>query len=646
MSKDSYDVSAIELESITKLGTKFEILVLSIPEDEVEDKLTFLSKHKGRINRTSYEDFLIAHCVANINQLIAHINNNLSNNPDVMTIREELIGKIIILNPKLDPEGLVLNKNFVVRPKGKRIKSDEVRLVENPHWDENYPVVTSEEQQEEVKQELKDVADEKSKDINDLKFEAQQIWWKRIGQYIKIKKFSETDAENILKKRYFHSTTSFNTFIVSVCVIDFEDLFLLLDNMGIPNRVAPPILMNELYELCKSANPFLTYEKAQELSGEPASEEDHPVQQDEGQRKSFRTATSRAAQAKKKPGKKFKDVPKEDLLNLADNMKIFLVGQDEAVDTLSNAIQRASIGLKDPLRPIGSFLFAGRTGVGKTLATKVLADELIKSRDNLITIDCSEYSADHEYAKLIGAPAGYIGHEQGGHLTNAVAKNPFCVVVFDEVEKASHKVHELMLQILEEGRLTDGRGQMVSFKDAVIIMTSNVGVQEIDCIQKTIGFGDVSKITDEKKDKALNEALKKKFKPEFLNRLDEIIFFKNLTKENYMKIIDIELHKLNENLKNNDTEYKTLNVVFDKEVKDYIYENGIDEKYGARPLKRCIEKSISTPLAKKILSENINPESVIRVTLGDGEVTFLNHLKSEEKSVYLTEEFQVGANGN
>jgi ATP-dependent Clp protease ATP-binding subunit ClpC len=339
----------------------------------------------------------------------------------------------------------------------------------------------------------------------------------------------------------------------------------------------------------------------------------------------------------KKNQKSFKDVPKEVLLKLSDSMKLFLIGQDEAVETLTDAIQRASVGLKDPLRPIGSFMFAGRTGVGKTLATKVLADELIEDKDNLVTIDCSEYSSDHEYAKLIGAPSGYIGHEQGGVLTNAMMKNPFTVVVFDEVEKASHKVHELMLQILEEGRLTDGKGQKVSFKDAIIIMTSNVGAKEIESIGKTIGFGDAAKITEMKKDTALNEALKKKFKPEFLNRIDAVVNFRTLGKEDYMRIIDIELFKLNDNLKHNETDYKGLTLDFNKTVNNFIYKNGINEEFGARPLKRCIEKEISTPLARKILNEDLTIEAIINVAFKRGKVAFNVDKKVEDVPFYLTD---------
>jgi ATP-dependent Clp protease ATP-binding subunit ClpC len=409
----------------------------------------------------------------------------------------------------------------------------------------------------------------------------------------------------------------------------------MLDNMGIPSRVAPPILMYEVYELCKDTNPFLTYENAQGFV-DNLSNEDDEVEDDSPPRRAPNKMSSHARQqsnVKKKAKKKFKDVPKEDLLRLSSAIKTFVIGQDEAIDNVVEAVQRASVGLKDPNKPIGSFLFAGRTGVGKTLTSKVLADELIKDRDNLINIDCSEYSADHEYAKLIGAPSGYVGHEQGGILTNAVLDNPFSVLVFDEVEKASHKVHELMLQILEEGRLTDGKGQKVSFKDCLIIMTSNVGVSEVDEVKKTIGFGDVAKLTNERKTKAISKAIKKKFKPEFLNRIDATVYFNNLKDEDYLKIIDIELFKLNENLKANDTEFKDLTLEFDKKVQAYIFKNGIDAEFGARPLKRCIEKEISTPLATALLKEDIDTKSKVKITVKNDKPTFSfesDFFKSEE----------------
>lgn len=650
MSKDSYNVHPINLKTLDD----FEVLVLQLPEKDLDDKLTYLSREKGKVSRSLYEDFVISNCVANINQLLSYINQNLGNTPDLIKVREELMEAILKHNPLLAPDKLVINKNHVVKVMTtKKPRADEKLLTDNSNWQNSYyeeleslkKSLTDTPDQDDAKKKLKAKANVKTKDITELEYEVQDVWWKRIGQYIKIKKYKEEDAVHILKKRFFHSPTSFNTFIVSVCVVDFEDLFALLDNMGIPSRVAPPILMNELYELCKAANEFLTYENAQELADDSKT----PVR-DVNKKGPYRTTAGNMSEYADKDQQKttFRDLPKEDLLKLGDNMKVFLIGQDEAIDTMADAIQRASVGLKEPNRPIGSFLFAGRTGVGKTLATKVLADELIKGRDNLITIDCSEYSADHEYAKLIGAPSGYIGHDQGGYLTNAVMANPFCVVVFDEVEKASAKVHELMLQILEEGRLTDGKGQKVSFKDAIVVMTSNVGAKEINSISSTIGFGEVNKITDEKKDRALKDALKKKFKPEFLNRIDAIVNFRTLNKDDYMKIIDIELYKLNDNLKHNETDYKNLKIEFDKTVKNFIYEYGINEEFGARPLKRCIEREIATPLAREILNmDDIDCDhTTITVKAYRGKIKFDFECTVEEKPFYLDEEGEENTNGN
>lgn len=652
MSKDSYEVHSVMLKTLDD----FEVLILKIPNADLDDKLTYLTQEKGKISRSLYEDFVITNCIANINQLLSYIRDNLSHTTDLIKIRAEVVEAILKYNPLLSPDNLIINKNHVVKiMRTKKPRADEKLLTDNSNWDNSYyeeletlnraMIDTPDKDKADKKKELKKKASEKTKDINELNYEVKEVWWKRIGQYIKIKKYLEDDAVHILKKRFFHSPTSFNTFIVSVCVIDFEDLFALLDNMGIPSRVSPPILMNELYELCKSINEFLTYENAQELA-----EDSKPPVDDAGRRPPYRTTAGNMSEYanKEQTKKSFKDVPKEDLLKLADNMKVFLIGQNEAVNTMADAIQRASVGLKDPNRPIGSFLFAGRTGVGKTLATKILADELIKGRDNLITIDCSEYSADHEYAKLIGAPSGYIGHDQGGYLTNAVIANPFCVVVFDEVEKASAKVHELMLQILEEGRLTDGKGQKVSFKDAIVIMTSNVGAKEINAISTTIGFGDANKITEDKKDRALKEALKKKFKPEFLNRIDAIVNFRTLNKEDYMKIVDIELYKLNDNLKYNDTDYKGLKIKFDKSVREYIYKNGINEEFGARPLKRCIENEIATPLAREILeAEDIDCENTtINVRAYRGKIKFEFECDIDDAPFYMKEESgEVKANG-
>lgn len=636
--KDSGDYSVFK-RYLEEAG--FEVLILKVPAEEVEDKLAYLAKEKGQITKSYFEDFIIATCVANINQLLYHLNQQLEDPPDLLKVREELMGNIIDINKSLDPSNLILNRNFVLKIKDGKLAVGERLLTDNKYWDVSYYDDISKLQETFDEEHGKFTKDNSKNDdktdqedirkVEELEYSTVEKWWKRINKYVTIRKFDPKDGNTVLKQRYFHNRTSFNAYIVSKCIVDFEELFTYLDSLGVPARVAPPILMNELYQLCRACNPFLTYDKAQEFTDRPAEQPES-----NGPRGMRATdAGSMSQYMKKKSQKRFKDVPKKELLKLGDNMKVFLIGQDSAVDGLSEAIQRASVGLKDPYRPIGSFLFAGQTGIGKTFATKVLADELIKGRDNMITIDCSEYSSDHEYAKLIGAPAGYIGHDSGGVLTNAVANNPFTVIVFDEVEKASSKVHELLLQILEEGRLTDGKGVPVSFKDAVIVMTSNVGVREVDNIGKTIGFGDVSKLTDDKRSGAINKALKKKFKPEFLNRLDNIIYFKSLVKKDYMRIIDIELYKLNDNLKNNDTDYKNIELKFDDEIKEFIYEEGIDEQYGARPLKRAIEKIISTPLAQKLISEDIKDVNV-NIGLDKDEVIFEIEKKIDDAPFYMS----------
>lgn len=625
-SNDDYEVSKVYLKEID-----FYLLVLKVPQGDIEDKLAYLAREKGQITQSFYEDFAIATCIANINQLLFHMNQQVSDKFDVLSIRKSVMNAIIEINPLLSPDKLIINRNYVVKiRKDGRLRVDEKPLTDNKQWSTSYydeiAKVYDEEEDSKKKKPPKPPKSKKTpklpkealKDIDDLETSGVKKWWRRIGQYIVIKKFDPSDDESVLRSRYFHSRISFSTFVVTICVENVDDLFKLLDNMGISSRVSPHLLMQELYELCRSVNGFLTFENAQALSEDSGSKRPEK----KGKRDKYKTTSSMSDYLKKESKKRFKDIPKKDLLALGTNMKVSLIGQDSAIDEMVSAIQRASVGLKDPDKPIGSFLFAGRTGVGKTYASKILADELIKERDNLIIIDCSEYSSDHEYAKLIGAPAGYIGHEQGGILTNSVDSNPFSVILFDEIEKASHKVHELLLQVLEEGRLTDGKGQSVSFSDTILIMTSNVGVDEVDKISKTIGFGDVAKLTDDKKDAALDVALKKKFKPEFLNRLDNVIHFRTLNKKDYMRIIDLELHKLNDNLKTNDTEFSGLSLKFDSKIKNLVYKDGIDDAYGARPLKRCIETLVSTPLALTLLKNEIDLHSTVLVSAKSKEAIF------------------------
>lgn len=628
MSKQDYTISADKVATVD-----YEILVIGYPKNELEDLLTDLVSERGRIARSRYEDFLIAHCIANLNQFMAHITSITSAGTelDLLVVREEVVELVLKYNEDLKPANIVINKNKVLKLHTGDESTDEVQaLIDNPFWnqslydkDGNYTPVSKKSQNdssiylkknrtgESVAKTANKQPIEKIGSLAELSYTEVRVWWERFNEYITIKQYSVSDIDRILTFRYFHNSTSFDTFVVSHCISNIEEIYERIDGMGI--SVDPAKIVAELYTLCKGVNPSLTFSRFKELREE---DEDVDIPKGgSGQSSQATQSTFGFGSARKKEKKlSFRDVPKEDLLALSNNMKVSLVGQDEAIDTLTEAIKRASVGLKDPVKPIGSFLFAGRTGIGKTETTKILADNLIRTRKNRIVIDCSEYSSDHEYAKLIGAPAGYMGHDSGGVLTNALMEDPFSVVVFDEIEKASSKVYDLLLQILDEGRLTDGKGISVSFKDAIIIMTSNIGVKEIDAVGKTIGFGDVATLTEAKKTKALDEALKKKFKPEFLNRIDAIVYFKDLTDDNYMKIIELELNKLNNNLKANSTDYRDVYLTFDDKIKEFIFDKGVDVKYGARPIKRAIEKHISNDVAGLLLEIDATTVAEIKVT--------------------------------
>lgn len=605
---DKYNVKQAYLETAS-----YNLLILQIPENEIDDKLTYLSREKGLIAKSLYDDFLIATCIANINPFLQHLNQKGTDLSKLNEIRAEIIEKILKVNKKLDPKNLILNKNHVVKlKKGKVDKKEEsILLIKNEFWNKDVYKESEENEKSGTK-----LDKSKIKNIKDLKYTTVQKFWKRIQQYITVKQFHEDDAGSILSERSFDTRSAFEQYVITICIDEIEDLFLRLDKLGLPQRVDALKLIHELYELCKACNPFLDFDVYK------TSESDY--ENDADPFASFhRTAEAGFEESlldKKKKIKLFRHIEKPLLLDLENKIKERVIGQDEAIYDLVDAIQRSSVGLKEPEQPIGSFVFTGYTGCGKTYTAKILAEELVGGPKSIVTIDCSEYTADHEYAKLIGAPSGYIGHEQGGYLTNAIKKNPFSVILFDEIEKASEKVHQLLLQIMEEARLTDGKGHHVSFRDTIIIMTSNIGVEEVEDISKTIGFGNVSEVTAKKQGGAIKEALKKKFKPEFLNRITSIINFNSLNKKSYLNIIKLELNKLRKNLKLNNTGYSNLKLKFDGSLYNFIYDKGVDEKFGARPLKRTIEKEISTPLARKLLNENVDGYSKVNIYIKDDEL--------------------------
>ena len=310
------------------------------------------------------------------------------------------------------------------------------------------------------------------------------------------------------------------------------------------------------------------------------------------------------------PVSRLMESEREKLLHLEDILHQRVVGQDEAVRLVAEAILRSRAGIADPNKPIGSFLFLGPTGVGKTELAKTLAQALFDSEKNLVRIDMSEYMEKFSVSRLIGAPPGYVGYEEGGQLTEAVRRKPYSVILFDEVEKAHPDVFNILLQVLDDGRITDSQGRTVDFKNTIIILTSNLGSQFL-----LDGIGPDGEISQQAKDQ-VNQLLRQSFRPEFLNRLDEIVFYKPLTKENITSIIDLLVAGLNQRLAD-----KQLTVQLTPAAKQYIIDSAYDPIYGARPLRRFLQHTVETLISKKIIADQVEPDACLLVDCVAGELT-------------------------
>lgn len=335
------------------------------------------------------------------------------------------------------------------------------------------------------------------------------------------------------------------------------------------------------------------------------------------------------------PVTKLTEGESERLLKLEDTLHERVIGQHDAVVAISKAIRRARVGLKSPNRPIGSFIFCGPTGVGKTELAKALAEAVFGSEDNMIRVDMSEFMEKHSTAKLIGSPPGYVGYDDGGHLTELVRKKPYSVILFDEIEKAHPDVFNIMLQILDDGRLTDAKGRHINFKNTIIIMTSNVGASMITTTSR-LGFStsdDESKDKYEKLKETVTEEMKKAFRPEFLNRIDETIVFAHLSQEEIRQIVDLMLKDLFKRLAE-----RELSVEVTDEVKDHLAKNGYSEAYGARPLRRLIQRKIEDMLAEEILSGKYAQGDTIVIKLADDKIAFEKKCKRARKEQNETSE--------
>jgi ATP-dependent Clp protease ATP-binding subunit ClpB len=300
---------------------------------------------------------------------------------------------------------------------------------------------------------------------------------------------------------------------------------------------------------------------------------------------------------------------REKLLRLDDVLHRRVVGQDEAVRLVADAVIRARSGIKDPRRPIGSFLFLGPTGVGKTELARALAEALFDSEDAMVRIDMSEYQERHTVSRLVGAPPGYVGYEEGGQLTEAVRRKPYSVILFDEIEKAHTDVFNVLLQVLDDGRLTDAQGRTVNFKNTVVIMTSNIGSQHL-----MDGVTAQGEITAAARDAVMRE-LRAAFRPEFLNRVDDIVLFKTLTLAEIEKIVDLQAEDLRRRLKD-----RQIRLEISEEARAFIARSGFDPVYGARPMKRFIQRELETRVGRAIIAGQVPDGSTLKVSVKSGEL--------------------------
>jgi ATP-dependent Clp protease ATP-binding subunit ClpB len=308
------------------------------------------------------------------------------------------------------------------------------------------------------------------------------------------------------------------------------------------------------------------------------------------------------------------DGERQKLIHMEERLQQRVIGQSEAITAVSNAVRRSRSGLQDPNRPVGSFIFLGPTGVGKTELARALAEFLFDDENAMTRIDMSEYMEKHSVARLIGAPPGYVGFEEGGQLSEAVRRRPYGVVLFDEIEKAHHDVFNVLLQVLDDGRLTDGQGRTVDFKNTIIIMTSNIGSP---IIQEYYNTGKLSPKDNVEMENLVRVELKAHFRPEFLNRVDDIIVFHNLNEEQLSQIVEVQLQRLEKRLA-----LQNLRIELDKSAKKLLAKEGYDPQFGARPLKRTIQELLLDPLAMKLLDGQLNPGDHVKVRAQDGALDF------------------------
>jgi ATP-dependent Clp protease ATP-binding subunit ClpA len=423
-----------------------------------------------------------------------------------------------------------------------------------------------------------------------------------IDEFIKVRCCSEEVLQELLRGPITNKA-SYRQRVVRTCVPSFEnDVLNTVAKMDEDYDVE--IVEELLYQICIDVNP--TLEIHQVSIPQPATGSKETCAED-----IFLPQPDN-------------DLQRQNLYRRVQNLERYLktqiIGQNDAISSLVRAVKKAAVGLKRPANPVGTFLLVGRTGTGKTELAKALARNLFDDASAMVRVDCSEYALPHEYAKLIGSPPGYIGHNEGGFLTEAVKKKPNCVVLFDEVEKAHYKVHNLLLQLLDEGILTDSKGQVVQFHQAMILMTSNLGIEKIDAIRTRMGFSSAHKrqsINDIDLKTVTLEALKDFFRPEFINRIDEVVLFNPLDHKVCQRIACNMLREVSDLLKK-----RGIVVTFSPGVRVLLAKQGFSEEYGARELRRLIKRRIEDPITELILDHDLGAGDGVTVRVRGGDYLF------------------------
>ncbi|MBL8693101.1 MAG: ATP-dependent Clp protease ATP-binding subunit [Planctomycetes bacterium] len=421
--------------------------------------------------------------------------------------------------------------------------------------------------------------------------------------FIRVRVLSEEEIARTLASKPAPNRIDYRKRVVEGCVVDLDTTVRAAATRACGSD--PSAVEDLLYQLCIDVNPRLEIHQV----ALPASAVEN------GTSKPGEEPISEAA----------RELAKR-VVDLDRRLGKLIIGQNTAISTVTRALRKAAVGLNEPQRPLGCFLFVGRTGTGKTALAKALARQLYDAPQHMVRVDCTEYSLPHEVAKLIGAPPGYVGHGEGGYLTEAVRRTPNCVVLFDEIEKANEKVRNLLLQILDDGILTDSKGKTIRFDRSIVLLTSNVGVEELERAGSRCGFGNGKmKSFDAASIREITQgALKENFRPEFLNRLDEIVVFRDLTIEDARTIAELALTDVAARIRR-----VGVKVIFGDGVDQWVADRGYSVEYGAREIKRVVRQSIEDPLANLVLDGRMRRSARIRVELESGELQFRQERSAE-----------------